>query len=462
MLLIFPMENLNLKETFLQHPKLQELIKEAEQAISFEKIMIAIWKLIAIVAVCVMEEILRHRAQATTEWPLCPVCGKRLESKGFAPRQLKTIFGVVNWKRRVGRCPNRCEIGQVVPLDEALGLKPYQATCETVERIACLLAVFLPFKIAAFLVQQCLNLYVSASSLWYWTQSAGSVAMEELGQELKQLQEGKEPSPEELSEKVSRMKLLIGGDGVMVPFRPTPETPAGKTQWQEIKVGILARLTKRVTRAGKTVSVLVHKRVTAVLGDITEFNVRLKLEALRQSIIKAPEVVWISDGARGLWNIFDTTFALYAIGILDFYHATQNLWKGVAAWLDGRTNQAREWFSKARHDLRHGQCDKVINALKQAGSSTALSDEVKDTLRQVIAYLENHQSHMDYQRFKDIGLPIGSGFVESTCKWLIQQRFKGVGMRWSVDGFNRLLHLRLAYINGRFDSIFKQCASPNH
>jgi len=42
----------------------------------------------------------------------------------------------------------------------------------------------------------------------------------------------------------------------------------------------------------------------------------------------------------------------------------------------------------------------------------------------------------------------------SACKWLIQQRFKGVGMRWSEDGFNHLLHLRLAWVNRRFDTLF--------
>ena len=42
------------------------------------------------------------------------------------------------------------------------------------------------------------------------------------------------------------------------------------------------------------------------------------------------------------------------MGILDFYHAAQHLWKGAAAWLDGRTTQARRWFGWARHRLRHG------------------------------------------------------------------------------------------------------------
>ncbi len=43
----------------------------------------------------------------------------------------------------------------------------------------------------------------------------------------------------------------------------------------------------------------------------------------------------------------------------------------------------------------------------------------------------------------------------------IQQRFKGVGMRWSEDGFNHLLHLRLGWVNGRFDKFFSPQASPN-
>ncbi len=55
----------------------------------------------------------------------------------------------------------------------------------------------------------------------------------------------------------------------------------------------------------------------------------------------------------------------------------------------------------------------------------------------------------------------GSGMVESACKWLIEQRFKGVGMRWSEPGFNHLLHLRLAWVNVRFDELFLVSATPS-
>jgi hypothetical protein len=55
---------------------------------------------------------------------------------------------------------------------------------------------------------------------------------------------------------------------------------------------------------------------------------------------------------------------------------------------------------------------------------------------------------------------MGSGCVESACKWLIEQRFKGVGMRWSESGFNHLLHLCLAWANERFECLFAR-GSPN-
>jgi hypothetical protein len=76
-------------------------------------------------------------------------------------------------------------------------------------------------------------------------------------------------------------------------------------------------------------------------------------------------------------------------------------------------------------------------------------------------YLNGHRDHIDYARYEELGLPLGSGMVESACQWLIQQRFKGVGMRWSEEGFHHLLHLRLAWVNGTFEELFQLQPSPN-
>ena len=85
---------------------------------------------------------------------------------------------------------------------------------------------------------------------------------------------------------------------------------------------------------------------------------------------------------------------------------------------------------------------------------TNLPASVRDTILQVHTYLATHRHHLAYACYEELGIPRGSGMVESACKWLIQQRFKGVGMRWSEEGFNHLLHLRLAWVNGGFDQLF--------
>ena len=103
----------------------------------------------------------------------------------------------------------------------------------------------------------------------------------------------------------------------------------------------------------------------------------------------------------------------------------------------------------------------VIAQLAYAIEFRQFPVSVVKTLTNVHDYLERHRNHINYKRFKDLGLPLGSGIVESACKWLIQQRFKGVGMRWSEDGFNHLLHLRLAWVNQRFDHLFPELPSPN-
>ena len=138
----------------------------------------------------------------------------------------------------------------------------------------------------------------------------------------------------------------------------------------------------------------------------------------------------------------------------DFYHACENAWKAIKPWLDGRTKTARDYFRKARRLLKRSEADSILADLDAALQLKDLPPTVRKKLKNLYAYLSTHQNHIDYARFKELGLPIGSGMVESTCKWLIQQRFKGVGMRWSEEGFNHLLHLRLAWVNGTFDALF--------
>ena len=65
-------------------------------------------------------------------------------------------------------------------------------------------------------------------------------------------------------------------------------------------------------------------------------------------------------------DYFSSDEAHCAIGILDFYHAAQHLWKAAITYSDG--NQARTpqmWFERMRHQLRYGFGNRIIKELER-------------------------------------------------------------------------------------------------
>ncbi len=437
-----------------------EHVEQVRTATTLAALVIAGLHLGLALGAWVVQEELSKRGRWVTDRPECPVCGRTLESKGLVPRTIHSVLGVLRWRRRVWRCPQRCPIGHIAPYDDELGLAAYQQTSDELQQIACEYAVFVPFRLSAHFVSRTFNIAVSAGSVWNWVQRAGTVASSRVQQALDALADAEAPGDPEAASStpdagIRQLPLVIGGDGVMVPFRPQPGTPKGKTVWREVKVGILARLGERFTRTGEAVTIVVRRHLVAVLGDIDAFRDRLWLAAVHAGIHASPLVVWLSDGARGLWRVFAERLEGRAIGVLDFYHAAQHLWRVAKAVYDGRTAVAKGWFRATRHRLRVGQASMIITELAALAHNAGLPASVQNTITQVHAYLATHQHHLAYPLYEKLGIPRGSGMVESACKWLIQQRFKGVGMRWSEDGFNHLLHLRLAWVNGEFDQLFQ-------
>jgi hypothetical protein len=177
-------------------------------------------------------------------------------------------------------------------MDQALGLEAYARTSVALEKMACLLAVWVPFPRVTRLLAERVEVEVSASSAWNWVQARGQQAMARLDEELKRLAAGEPPVAEALTAQTAALPLLrryrsMGADGVSVPFRPTAGHPGGTVLWREVKVGVLARFCHRQRESGQAVCVLKQRRGVAVLGDIEALKPRLWLEG--------PEV---SKGAR--------------------------------------------------------------------------------------------------------------------------------------------------------------------
>ena len=112
-----------------------------------------IWKFIRQLGTMLLVQEIERRAHQPESWGRCPCCGDKLESKGFQKRQIFTLFGLIKWRRRIGRCPNGCHGSQIAPLDKRLGLHPHQQISEEIKWMSCMLLIFIPFKTASLLFQ---------------------------------------------------------------------------------------------------------------------------------------------------------------------------------------------------------------------------------------------------------------------------------------------------------------------
>ena len=79
-------------------------------------------------------------------------------------------------------------------------------------------------------------------------------------------------------------------------------------------------------------------------------------------------------------------------------------------------------------------------------------------LTDLMRYVENNSSRIQYEDAWLSGFAIGSGSVEGACKHLVQARFKRAGMRWKTKGFTDVLELRVARLNGTLDGLHRRAA----
>lgn len=98
-----------------------------------------------------------------------------------------------------------------------------------------------------------------------------------------------------------------------------------------------------------------------------------------------------------------------------------------------------------------GGVDDVIAELviRQQELGQATRDDAEGLPRRVEAttlrYLKRHRERMDYGRYRRMGLPIMTSYVESTVK-MIGRRVKGTEKLWSEEGAEAVLQLHADYL----------------
>jgi len=220
--------------------------------------------------------------------------------------------------------------------------------------------------------------------------------------------------------------------------------------WKECKIGAVYETA--LDAAGKLNAIKTEH--VSTLANSESFGDKLYCLAFRRGVEKAEEVVVVADGARWIWNQARDNFP-GCVEIVDFYHAAEHLAEISRAWHGVDTPKQAQWLDERKADLLDGRHKRVMRSLR----AWRPTDPEHVHLRRVnLAYFVRNKERMRYDAFRDRGLHIGSGVVESACKTLAQARLKQAGMRWTHDGAEAILQLRRMWVDAP-DTNFAQYAA---
>ncbi len=94
--------------------------------------------------------------------------------------------------------------------------------------------------------------------------------------------------------------------------------------------------------------------------------------------------------------------------------------------------------------LKDGQYLKVI------GEVSAYKGVTIPNVVNLHTYLTNNIGNIDYKRYREEGLYVGSGAIGSSNKTVLQRRMRQAGMRWDVPTAQNMVTLRARAVSGKW------------
>jgi hypothetical protein len=391
----------------------------------------------------------------------CPCCHvANAWYKGERARQIVTRVGPMRFVRRYYYC-RRCDQG-FCPLDRRLNLPPDTQFTPQVQQDVALLSACLPFEQATQVLRRLTGVSVSARSAErLCLSSAGAIAHTYGRQQEERMLPLAFLSPASLPAEHPALPqpdvLYIAADGIQTPMKgggggggspgSSNNSNNSSASWREMKIGVVRSLFAdgRVDQPSRYVQ---H------LGHAERFGECLEALAISCGSLRAKRIVVLGDGAAWLWCLAAKRFPR-AIQILDFWHALEYIADaareafGPGSTAGARNPEAVAWVSERAAEMKKSEHNKVLASL------SAIRSKAIESVDAAIRYFTNNASRMDYARYLRMGLCIGSGVVESSCKRLVTQRLKGSGMHWTEKGASAICALRCLLLGGEWEAFLR-------
>jgi hypothetical protein len=267
----------------------------------------------------------------------------------------------------------------------------------------------------------------------------------------------------EFGETVDGRRVVISTDGGRIRIRKNkrgPKTKKGRnrysTDWREPKL-LIIYVVNNEGRMERKFSPFIDgtmKGPDAVFGLLRFYLSKLKLSA-------ADQILFVADGARWIWTRVPQLLEdlgvqqKRAYELVDFYHAVEHLGKVAACCKSWSSGERTKWVKKHKKLLKEGKIRQVTDAI-----TTLCRGRSSKEFRREREYFLRNQDRMNYHTIEGMGLPIGSGAMESAIRRVVNLRLKGPAIYWNVGTAEAMLTLRSYFKAGRWNMLKSQAVTP--
>jgi hypothetical protein len=371
-------------------------------------------------------------ADLAVQRPCCPKCGVPMRHKGRAPSSVMTTLGEVEYQRPRWRCQECHE--ESYPHDAVLCFLEHRVSWTLAKVASRLAAQLASFEEARDTLEEDYDVHLAKETVRDVAEGAGQYVLRQEDELRRRIQERQAPLPESTQ---TPAKACVFADGTTVHT---------EGEWHEIRVATVVT----EDAEGKQMA----RQSRARFLPVDEVAWVLLLMAREIGYANAPLRAFIADGSHWLWRVAEQYFGS-AVQILDWYHLAEHVHKAANIVHGEGSEEAKEWSKRLKDELCQGHGNIALD-LVRAELAKVRSPAKRDALQELQTYLENNLSRIDYPRYRELGLPIGSGQVEAQCKTLVGARCKQAGMRnWTYAGAEGVLRMRAAKHDGSFDALWE-------
>ena len=249
--------------------------------------------------------------------------------------------------------------------------------------------------------------------------------------------------------------LIAETDGSMIPVVEIPEPEEGQPKTDRRKSRKVCWKEARVSLVHKLGSITPIFKATT--GTVAEVGEQLWQSAIRAGAGNQTKFHFVGDGAPWITNQVDLRFGPHATYLIDFGHLCEYVSNSAEAVTAITKEDKKAWVGEKKDWLKDNRWADVLKSIQPYVEDESVPDG-EALVRACYRYIENRPKFLDYKSAQAAGLPIGSGEVESSHRYIIQIRLKISGAWWKKENAEKMLALRVMRANNDWEKYWAEAA----